>query len=97
MLQKGLTGIEDDMNEEGLPSLSLSCDERLYLHLPVNALAAVTIFVEAVEQSKSKAMTFDLEYSMYDNGRESGDPALLTFATINYNKVPTIHISRLGT
>jgi hypothetical protein len=83
-LKKGLTSIEDDTIEEGIPTLFL-CEESLYLH-----------FIEAVEQSKNKAMLFDFENSMYDNDRESGDPALLTFAMINYNKVLATHISRMG-
>jgi hypothetical protein len=71
-------------------------DDPLYLHQPEDALTALAIFVEAIEQRKNKAMSFDLEYSVYDNGRESGDPTLLTFATIKYNKVLTIHISWMG-
>jgi hypothetical protein len=96
ILQKGLTGIEDDKNEEGIPILSLH-NEPLYLHWPKDALAALTIFIEGVEQSKNKGVSSDLEYLAYNNGRESGDPALLTLATINCNKVLAIHISRMGT
>jgi hypothetical protein len=86
-LRKGLTSIEDARNKDGMPYLSL-CDEPLYLYQPKDALAALAIFVEAVEQSNFKAVSFDFEYSVYDDGRDSGDPSLLTFASINYNKVP---------
>jgi hypothetical protein len=49
------------MNEDGVPSLSL-CDEPPYLYRPKDTLAALAIFVEAVKQSKNKAMSFDLDF-----------------------------------
>jgi hypothetical protein len=93
-LREGLTDIDDE-NEDDLPILPFR-DEPLYLYQPENALAALALFVEAVDQSEHKAVSFDLEYSVYDDGRESGDPSLLTFATINYKKVLAIHIGRMG-
>jgi hypothetical protein len=72
-LRKGLTSIEDDTIEEGIPTLSL-CEESLYSHRPEDALGALAIFIEAVGQSKNKAVSFDFEYSVYDDDRESGDP-----------------------
>jgi hypothetical protein len=52
-LRKGLTAIDDEMNEDDLPILPF-------------------------------------------RDRESGDPSVLTFATINYKKVLAIHIGRMG-
>ena len=83
------------MNEDDLPILPFR-DEPLHLYQPENALAALALFVEALDQSEHKTVSFDLEYSVYDDGREPGDPSLLTFASINYKKVRAIHIGRMG-
>jgi hypothetical protein len=50
-------------DEDDLPILPFR-DEPLYLYQPKNALAALALFVEAVEQSEHKAISFDLEYSV---------------------------------